>query len=490
MRTPRSPPKGRRARAASRRSSAGRRRSSRSSSSCPSSTAAASRCARGRRRDRSAPVDVDKLPPGLLCLPTTAPRNLLVEIPFTASDVAALELTVGLWERTWPCYRPPLRPSRPHLVFGFNANISEPQHAAARARVEALMARPVLRECFGRVALESAYLSGSDDLYDKRRLDSNWTQGPNNLFYHFLDSAARGGYAYMAQLEADIVPLRENWLERMQCVASASRAWVVGSAFLSQCAHKFVGDAAQCTELGDEIKFHINGNALYAAGDGGFDAFWRHARTSEWRAWPFDLALHLYAQQLPAPTQRALLPKFVHDEFIVNYGAEPLADAVPALRERHADAYLLHSSWAMRQLRQRGAAGFRQIGLEPLPGFEAAADADAGDAAADGNADAGAGAPPPPPSAADEAASLLRAARARADGRGRLVVTFVTAAYDVLCDNFVRHLAALDLRAYLLVTFDRAQHDRLERRGEPVYLRLLPQLKSGGSDQFASRDFF
>ena len=76
------------------------------------------------------------------------------------------------------------------------------------------------------------------------------------------------------------------------------------------------------------------------------------------------------------------------------------------------------------------------------------------------------------------------------DGRGRLVVTFVTAAYDVLCDNFVRHLAALDLRAYLLVTFDRAQHDRLERRGEPVYLRLLPQLKSGGSDQFASRDFF
>ena len=231
-----------------------------------------------------APVDVDKLPPGLLCLPTTAPRNLLVEIPFTASDVAALELTVGLWERTWPCYRPPLRPSRPHLVFGFNANISEPQHAAARARVEALMARPVLRECFGRVALESAYLSGSDDLYDKRRLDSNWTQGPNNLFYHFLDSAARGGYAYMAQLEADIVPLRENWLKRMQCVASASRAWVVGSAFLSQCAHKFVGDAAQCTELGDEIKFHINGNALYAAGDGGFDAFWRHARTSEWRA--------------------------------------------------------------------------------------------------------------------------------------------------------------------------------------------------------------
>ena len=116
---------------------------------------------------------------------------------------------------------PPAAPAvAPHLVFGFNANISEPQHAAARARVEALMARPVLRECFGRVALESAYLSGSDDLYDKRRLDSNWTQGPNNLFYHFLDSAARGGYAYMAQLEADIVPLRENWLERMQCVAA------------------------------------------------------------------------------------------------------------------------------------------------------------------------------------------------------------------------------------------------------------------------------
>ena len=66
--------------------------------------------------------------------------------------------------------------------------------------------------------------------------------------------------------------------------ASASRAWVVGSAFLSQCAHKFVGDAAQCTELGDEIKFHINGNALYAAGDGGFDlwgVFDGHGKTGD-----------------------------------------------------------------------------------------------------------------------------------------------------------------------------------------------------------------
>ena len=215
----------------------------------------------------------------------------------------------------------------------------------------------MLRECFGRVALESAYLSGSDDLYDKRRLDSNWTQGPNNLFYHFLDSAARGGYAYMAQLEADIVPLRENWLERMQCVAAASRAWVVGSAFLSQCAHKFVGDAAQCTELGDEIKFHINGNALYAAGDGGFDAFWRHARTSEWRA---ASTWRSICTRSSCPRRRAL-PQSSSTTSSSN-GAEPLADGCPRPEQRHADAYLLHSSWAMRQLASEAPPASAKLG--------------------------------------------------------------------------------------------------------------------------------
>ena len=47
-----------------------------------------------------------------------------------------------------------------------------------------------------------------------RRLDANWTVGPNNLFYQFIEVAARRGYRYMLQLEPDVLPLRELWLER------------------------------------------------------------------------------------------------------------------------------------------------------------------------------------------------------------------------------------------------------------------------------------
>ena len=174
---------------------------------------------------------------GRLCWPSAHERTLLVEIPFTRFDAAALELTVNLWEQVWPCYRSPLRPSRPDLVFGFNGNLSERQHDALRAQILGLADRAVVRECFGRVSVESAGLSGIADTYDKRRLDANWTVGPNNLFVHFLRRATWRGYRYMVQLEPDVLPLRARWLEQLHCLAATSSAWVIGSPFLGQCAH-------------------------------------------------------------------------------------------------------------------------------------------------------------------------------------------------------------------------------------------------------------
>ena len=175
-----------------------------------------------RTADSSAKSAGGSAAAGLLCLPAGSPRTLLVEVPFTAGDVPSLELSVGLWERTWPCQTPPSagRHSRPDLVFGFNGNISEERHAAARARVQRLMRRPVLQECFAEVRLESAFLSGTDDTYDKNRLDSNWTLGPNNLFWHFLEKASTDGYRYMMQLEADTLPLRPRWLDKLVCIAA------------------------------------------------------------------------------------------------------------------------------------------------------------------------------------------------------------------------------------------------------------------------------
>ena len=456
----------------------------------------------------------------LLCAPVRSPRSLLVEIPFTRSDIVALELTVALWERHWPCYT--LRsPSRPDLLVGFNGNISASAHAGLRARLYALLARRVVRECFGRVTVESAYLTGVEDTYDKRRRDANWTLGPNNLFVHFLEVAAWRGYRYMAQLEPDVLPLRPLWLEQMHCLAATSSAWVLGSPFLGLCARD--AHSRRCEELGDDIKFHINGNALYATGDATFRSYWTRAFAGQLSFWPFDLALHLYIQTLPAAAQRRLATKFRHHPFILNFGGEALtgesaaaavaaaaatsdanaaaaaggisslaaessdlleedsaADGVlPMVRRACRHSYLLHSSWAMAQLRTRGGQGLATLGVAP-PGI-GLADSDAAGVlsssakgVARGKAEDG----------------LIALARQRADSDGRLILTFATALYDPLCRNFVSHLRRLGVRSYLLATFTRAYHDSLAARGEQPYLHELAELSSNGSDVFASRDFF
>jgi hypothetical protein len=462
---------------------------------------------------------LDEENPEALCLAARQPKSLLVEVPFTQSDAASLEIAVSLWEQTWPCYRK--QPSRPDLLLAFNGNLSEPDHAGLMSRLRAVTARRVIRECFGRVTIESAYLSGADDTYDKRRLTANWTVGPNNLFVHFLELAAARGYRYMAQLEPDVFPLRPLWLEQMQCLATHSSAWVLGSPFLSLCAHD--SKTRRCQELGDTIRFHINGNALYAVGDAAFRAYWARAFAGKLSLWPFDLALHLYARTLPEAAQRRLAIKLRPHPFILNYGAEPLtasaaaamassqavttdaavtslsrsgsntsrqsgalsaprleSGALPMLRRASTNTYLVHSSWGMAQLRTRGAQGFAALGLADPSGGQLSNQATKAVVE-----DSGAMAPP-----ADIKSPLLRLARTLSDSEDRLILTFVTKLYDPLCRNFVAHLRRIRLRNYLLTTFTASYHRELEARGEQPYLHELPSLTSDGSDVFASHDFF
>jgi len=470
-----------------------------------------------------------------LCRPARTRRKLVVEIPFTGRDVPSLEVAVALWDQFWPCYQPPLRPLRPDLILGFNGNLSDRKHATTRIRLAAIAGRPAVQACFGRVSIESAYLSGATDTYDKRRVDANWTVGPNNLFFYFLDLAIARGYDHMLQLEPDVFPLRPLWLEQLACLATHTSAWVIGSPFLSHCARD--ARSQKCDALGAHIKFHLNGNALYSIGDAGFRAFFAHAFASDLSRWPFDLAMHVYAAMLSDAARRRLATKFRAHPYILNFGAEPLTrDAVatavavatgaaaafrghdvdgytvptsswppplastpsesasanvstaasgyeegilPMLRHASPSTYLVHSSWAMAEIWTHGVGGYMTLGLNrPRLGRSDGG----GSAAADSRGTGG--------QTASTANDLLSLARRVADEQGRLLLTFATAVYDALCVNFVAHTRRLGLTNYLLVTFTAAYHKVLAQRGERPHLHSLPAFHSGGSDIFASREFF
>jgi len=145
-------------------------------------------------------------------------------------------------------------------MYVFNGDLSQPQHEGLNSRLRKLFTSPVLTACFGSVSVVSARLSDVEDVYDKRRLHANWTVGPNRLFDFAVATAAAQGYAFMMQIELDMVPIRRLWLEKLQCLARNEASWVIGSPLLAPCSHD--SHTGRCSVLGDHIKFHINGNAL------------------------------------------------------------------------------------------------------------------------------------------------------------------------------------------------------------------------------------
>ena len=270
--------------------------------------------------------------------------SLLVGVPFTASDIGAMERGWRLWQ-----HFPPLLSDSadgPGLLYLFNGRCAGNGSAAAAAcgRVQQQMQRMTHikgRRAFGRVIFEEAQLSGRSDAYDKRRHSASWTMGPNNMFHHLVQRTRRLGYRHLLQLEPDVLPIRAGWLERAACLAATSDAWVIGSALHANCSHD--GRTGRCErELPERFAGHINGNAIYAAADEGFASYYKAARYGQLKKLPFDLALHALRDGYDQPSRRRLMHRFQHSSFVLNMGTA-LPD-VAALRASHPNAYLVHSS--------------------------------------------------------------------------------------------------------------------------------------------------
>ena len=122
-----------------------------------------------------------------------------------------------------------------------------------------------LNDTFSQVLVKSAGLDGDRDIYVRGSIESKGEfgnkAGPNFLFFEAMKQAADLG-DFVFQCELDCYPLQPGWLEALdQVVAENPAAWVIGSNY---CGHN---------PINDDIQFHINGNALYKAGDPAFQAF-------------------------------------------------------------------------------------------------------------------------------------------------------------------------------------------------------------------------
>lgn len=155
--------------------------------------------------------------------------------------------------------------TRPHLMVAVNRATE-----AELAQIESLYREyPALAASFSGFSAQSCDLEGERDIY-AREDDTRWGEkgpafgrkaGPNFLFQRTIEMAAAYG-GFTLQVELDCLPVGPGWLAAVdQVIDDHPRAWVIGS-------HYAGGDS-----LGADVKSHLNGNALYHAGDPRFRAF-------------------------------------------------------------------------------------------------------------------------------------------------------------------------------------------------------------------------
>lgn len=209
-------------------------------------------------------------------LPYASLRSLLGEpalgavvVPLTAGEHAQLLDNLWLWSQ--PAFAPFLgeRPSRaPDLVFVCNNE----QAASIEPEVRSFLEQtPALRASFGDIRFLNLNLIGEADLYCRDNHGPpaayGWRAGPNHLFFGALD-LLRDHWGHALLMETDCVPLRPDWLGRINALLAGDEApWVLGSIYRGS------------DPLGPREKRHINGNAVYATGDPEFhkfvDTVWR-----------------------------------------------------------------------------------------------------------------------------------------------------------------------------------------------------------------------
>lgn len=189
-------------------------------------------------------------------------------MPIVAADIAErLPRLLRLWsDRRFVPATGPLSGSGPRLVIVVN-RASPEEIGRIMVMVRGF---PVIARCFAGVEVVSAGLEGARDLYVRGQgaLAGPFGNkaGPNFLFAASMKAALpHGGFTFLTEL--DCLPTGPDWLAALERIAAQNaRAWVIGSIYSGP------------RRLGKIVQDHLNGNALYKAGDPLFQDF----LDSEW----------------------------------------------------------------------------------------------------------------------------------------------------------------------------------------------------------------
>ncbi|SIT22227.1 hypothetical protein SAMN05421774_11141 [Gemmobacter megaterium] len=274
-----------------------------------------------------------------------------VFIPCTAGDIDDILGNFRLWATAacLPCDGPVAEPA-PVLAVVFN-NAT----AAARApEIAAAFAEAGMARFFDGVQFECLDLEGARDVYIRDHSlpvgDLGYKAGPNTQVFEALRRVARfGRYAFL--MEADCLPIRRGWLSRLQAiVAGAEPFWVMGSPYRGE------------VRLARDYIRHINGNAVYAAGDPGFQTFaadvwepqtWHLVRVRDKRL-AYDCILEILFSDTNLETDADSLAlwkrsahRFRYSDYIQNIAARrdlarPDPDLPDRLRRDSPDTHILH----------------------------------------------------------------------------------------------------------------------------------------------------
>ena len=177
--------------------------------------------------------------------------------------------------------------------------------------------------CFGDIRISNMNLDKAADIYDKSHKRRDWANGPNTMFFNAYKILRSEGYDYMFQMELDVQPLRPDWLRTLQNVFEThTHGWIIGSSFLGDCCWDPV--KGECIELHQDIRYHINGNAIYnLRNSSAMAAIIKKAQT-KYGSWAYDVALYMTMMNANAVERRRIMTRYIHHPFIQNFGTYPV----------------------------------------------------------------------------------------------------------------------------------------------------------------------